>query len=281
MFWNMFRIEQTKLFKRKLLWVELALIVILVGASLIGIFIVMQTTNVPPEVLGELRDVLLWPQSLTSMMGLVAGNQFGGLVMIVLVGAVVAQEYTWKTMSLWLSNGVPRPVLLIAKFTAILVAALLVVLSAFMVSALLTLFSTIKINGALDLSQVDVLKVIQSIVHTICSMLPYISLTFLLAIRSRSSVVAIGGSVAFALVGENIIVQLLNLLGGVAAKIALFFPKSLAQSLTSGGITVTVSTGMPAPSMLDPGVAFIGIAVQSIILFGLALWVFQRQDLTK
>ena len=278
MFWNMYRIEQTKLFKSKLLWIELALIAMLASTIIIGGFLVMKTVELPPEAVSMFEEILLWPQSLTYMMGVVAGNQFGSLVMIILVGAFVAREYNWNTMSLWLSNGMPRPLVLGAKFIAIFLASLLVVLTALLVSGVLTLFVTVYTTGAPDLSQISLTQLSLNVLKTACTMLPYSMLTFFLAIRSRSAIAAIGGGVGFALVVEGILVQILSLFGGVAAKIAQFSPKLLAQSLSPGG--VIVNSGMPGLPMLNSGLAFVIIIIYTFILFGMSVRAFKRQDLT-
>lgn len=278
MFWNMYRIEQTKLFKRKVLWVEMILMVLMVATTAVSVFFVTQMAEVPVEIAGELSKALIWPDALTFMLGLMAGNQIGGLLMIVLVGAVVAQEYTWNSMSLWLSHSTPRSAVMISKAVVIGLASLMIVLATFVVNALVTLIFTLFLTGGLDLSQVNFVEVFLSVLGAAFTMLPYSMLTFLLAVLSRSAYVAIGGGVAFALIFESIGGQLLRLFGGLGARIADFLPGSLARSLTPG--VITVSSASTAPAVLDPALAAVVIAVYSAIFFGLALWIFRRQDLT-
>ena len=172
----------------------------------------------------------------------------------------------------------PRPFVLGAKFIAIFLASLLVILTALLVSGVLTLFVTIYTTGAPDISQISLTQLSLNVLRTACTMLPYSMLTFFLAIRSRSAIAAIGGGVGFALVVEGILVQILSLFGGVAAKIAQFSPKLLAQSLSPGG--VIVNSGMPGLPMLNPGLAFVIIITYTFILFGMSVRAFKRQDLT-
>ena len=243
--------------------------------------------DIPPEERGQIESLVIWPSALVAVMDIMFSIQ--GLAVVVLVGAVVAQEYTWKTYSLWLSHGTPRLIVLASKFAALMVATFLMILIPLLVGGTLSAFFTVSVTGVLDPSHVDFGQLSLGLMRMAYVLLPYIALTFLLAILSRSTVVAIGGSVAFTLIIENIMAQIMTLLGGVAAKIAQYLPTMLAQSIMSLNINVAAnamsvsvngSQIIDAPQFLDPNLAALYVGLYTIVLLGLSIWVFQRQDMT-
>ena len=288
MFWPIFLLEQQKLFKRALLWVELALLALLVLVLHIALYVTVQLrpagAGANPEMIAMVRQSLLWPKALINVLGFAAGNGLGGLVVIVLVGAAVAQEYTWRTLHLWLSHGVPRARLLTAKFAALLVPLLLVVLAPLVAGGAVTAYFTYQQTGGLNLAEVNGLHLALSTLRTAYTLLPYAALTFLLAVVSRSTVVAIGGGVAYALLVESILVQLLALGSKTVARLAQYLPGMLAAGLLQlNRPTAEVTVGLNAgsgPQLPGPVWAAVGIALYTLAFFGLAVWAFRRQDLT-
>ena len=112
-------------------------------------------------------------------------------------------------------------------------------------------------------------------------LLPYAALTFFLAIASRSTVVAIGGGLAFSLLIEGVFVQVVALVGGTWARIGQHLPAGLADSLTMLNRVTdgTPSSLVPQPDVVNPQTAVLGIALYTILFVGLALLAFRRQDL--
>jgi ABC-type transport system involved in multi-copper enzyme maturation permease subunit len=290
MFWNLLANENTKNMRRSMLWIELGLLVIFILLIHVLLFSVLQL-NLGGEAAtagsqAQLSDSLTWPGALTNVLNFVGGNVLGGLLLITFVGAVTAQEYSWRTLHLWLSRGTPRPGLLAAKFTALLLPILLVVLVALLSGALVSGVFTVLLEGGLPLDQINIAHLALSLLRTAYTLLPYAALTFLLAIATRSSVVAIGGGLAYSLLGEGLILQMLGLLGGGVSKILAYLPAGLANSLMNlnmpaaqvqaqgGGLGMQVE-------LLPPGPAAIGIAAWTLSFFGLALWIFRRQDISN
>ncbi|MCA9956272.1 MAG: hypothetical protein KC434_16200, partial [Anaerolineales bacterium] len=95
-----------------------------------------------------------------------------------------------------------------------------------------------------------------------------------------STVAAIGGSLAYTLLIEDVSIQLLGLAGGTWAKIGSYLPAGLGNSLIAFN---RVSTGTNELLSQTEGVsgetAVIGIALYTILFVGLALFAFRRQDL--
>ena len=288
MFWNALYIENIKNFKRSLLWIELALFAILVLLIHLVFYLVLQNNlggeAALPEAQSQLRQVVTWPGALLNALGLAGGNAIGGLLLVILVGAVTAQEYTWRTLHLWLSRGVPRPVLLAAKFAGLLLPALLIALTPLLVSGVISAMISLRLDGVLPAGQVNFIQLGLSLLRTVYTLLPYAALAFLLAIASRSVVVAVGGGLAFALLAEGVLIQILALLGGSLAQIATYLPAGLSNgllSLNQAVLTLEVNGRQAQLSSLEPLPASIGLALWTLLFIGLALWVFRRQDLAE
>ncbi|MAU01939.1 MAG: hypothetical protein CL608_32785 [Anaerolineaceae bacterium] len=284
MFWQMVSVEQKKLTRRKILWIELA--VVAAAAVFIPLVIYMasqsDSSNVVITTDGPVDDMFTWPSALNLGIGLASGGGLGGLLIVILIGTLTAQEYGWRTMQLWLSNGISRPVLLLAKFAIVLLPALLFVLAPFVTGALTTAVFTQNLQGSLPFAEVDWWQAALSVLRTAYTLLPYAALTFLLAVASRSTVAAVGGGLAFTLLIEGVLMQLLGLVGGTWAKVGQYLPAGLSNSLAAlnrvsaeaGSSLVTPAGGVGAET------AVIGIALYTLLFVGLAVLAFRRQDLT-
>ena len=237
-----------------------------------------QSTSSNVVINGPVEDMIAWPLALRLGIDLLSGGGLGGLLIVILVGTLTAQEYGWRTMQLWLSNGVSRPVLMLAKFTAVLLPALLFVLAAFVAGAISTGLITQSLQGSLPVAEVAWGEAVLSVLRTAYTLLPYAALTFLLAVVSRSTVVAVGGGLAYTLLIEGVLMQLLGFVGGIWADIAQYLPAGLSNSLATLN-RVTAVASPAAADGLSAGTAILGIALYTILFVGLAVFAFRRQDL--
>ncbi len=281
MFWNMLVIEQQKLFKRTLVWVELGLMGLGVAALNLLFFAITRLES-SGAMAGQVEETLVWPAGLLQSVGLAAGPGLGGILIVVLVGAVTAQEYTWRALQLWLSRGVPRSTFLAAKFLALLLPILLLVLTPLLVGGLVTAVFSQILLGEIPFNAVAWGDLALTTLATAFSLLPYAGLAFLLAVATRSTIATVGGGLAYVLLLEGITVQLLTFAGGAWAEIGRYLPAGLAQGMLQIGVNATVEVGgQAAPSIqyLEPGVAAIGVALYSLAFIGLSIALFRRQDL--
>lgn len=281
MFWNMLVIEQQKLFKRTLVWVELGLMGLGVAALNLLFFAITRLES-SGAMSGQMAETLVWPAGLLQAVGLAAGPGLGGILIVVLVGAVTAQEYTWRALQLWLSRGVPRSTFLAAKFLALLLPILLLVLTPLLVGGLVTAVFSQLLLGEIPFNAVAWDDLALTTLATAFSLLPYAGLAFLLAVATRSIIATVGGGLAYVLLLEGITVQLLTFAGGAWAEIGRYLPAGLAQGMLQVGVSATVEVGgQAAPSIqyLEPGVAAIGVALYSLAFIGLSVALFRRQDL--
>lgn len=283
MFARMFQIENTKLFKSRLFWVELVILMGFVVLFFGGMFALSQV--LPDEALEtQLASTIYWPASLNTAMGLASSGGLGGLLIMVLTSVLVAQGYGHRTFSLWLGRGMPRPVALLAQFAALTLAAALLVATATVVGGLASALVTLAGEGSLSFDAVNYAQLGLSILRTAFTLLPYVALTMLFAVLTRSAAGTLGLSVGYSLLIESVLTQILLFTGEVGQAVVKFVPAVLAQSVNSlnGGtlVTVTVNGQSPQMPMLDPTPAAIGLALYTLVFLGLAVWQFRRQDLT-
>ena len=284
MFWQMVAVEQKKLTRRKILWIELAMMAAAAVFIPLVIYLASQSDGSGNLVIttdGPVEEMIAWPMALRLGIDLASGGGLGGLLIVILIGTLTAQEYGWRTMQLWLSNGISRPVLLLAKFTAVLLPSLLLVLAPFVAGALTTAVFTQNLQGSLPFAQVDWWQATLSIGRTAFTLLPYAALTFFLAVISRSTVVAIGGGLAYAMLIEGVLVQLLTFVGGTWAKIGQYLPAGLSNSLAAlNRVSASSGTGLVTQAEgVSMATAVPGIALYTLLFVGLAIFAFRRQDL--
>lgn len=283
MFWQIVSTEHTKIFKRAIFWVEVAVALALVAALYLIMYNIGRpgvNNPMPAEDVAEIEAILTWPSALTGLVDMAAGPSLGGIVMVILAGAVMAQEYTWNTLQLWLSRGVSRTLFIGAKFIALLVPMLILVLAVVMVGGVLTALFTIQITGSLPIGQVNWLDLLLQSGKVAYTLLPYAALAFFLAVLSRSTIVAVGGGLTYVLAGEGIALQLLALAGGGWAQIGRYLPSGLAQAVqeSNAGLVIGDADSLDALQYLEPAQAAIGIALYALLFVGLSILIFRRQD---
>jgi ABC-type transport system involved in multi-copper enzyme maturation permease subunit len=282
MFWKILLNENSKILNRKLFWVEIILMVLIVVGLLLALYITVETDRNGEGLVSGERSMLLktltWPDAWSNVIRFVGWDGFGPIFLIILVGAVAGQEYTWKTMNISLTHGIPRPLFLIAKLTALLMAGMLIVLAAVAIGGISTgVFSTL-INGTLNINQFNLLEVSLSFSRAVYTLLPYGCLTLLLAVASRSTVLAISGGLLYVVVLETLITSGAGLLGERISYWVQYLPGGLANSLLALN---NASLGMESSwqlSTISPLPAGVGIATWSLLFLGLSLIIFQRQD---
>jgi ABC-type transport system involved in multi-copper enzyme maturation permease subunit len=189
-------------------------------------------------------------------------------------------------MHLWLSRGLPRPMLLGAKFVALLAPILLFVIIPLLIGGGLTAFFTLQIEKSLPVDQINWWHMAMSVVRTAYTILPYAAMTFMLAIVTRSTAAAIGIGLAYTLLVESIAATVFPLLGGIFEKIVVYLPGELAGGLLKlnqaslAGDFVSNGGNTSMVKLLDPVPAAIGLALWTILFLAVAVWSFRRQDLS-
>jgi ABC-type transport system involved in multi-copper enzyme maturation permease subunit len=282
MFSQMYLVEQKKLFKGKLFWGALALLLAIGMSVFFFMYTTRNSTALSVEDQVEVTAAVIWPQSLYG--GLLMMAQLGAPLLLAVVGAAVAQEYGWRTMSLWVSHGVPRSVVLLARFAALVLTVMIFTAVLFTAIALMSVFFTWRITGGFDPSVVNFGEVLLGILRTTYVLLPYVALTFLAGVLTRSMVGAIGSGVVFMIIVEPVTIEIMSALGGIFHQIRMFLPDFVATSVFNLNEAIAVSpfaeAAEDAPQLLAAGPAAALIALYTVLLMGLALWIFRRQDLS-
>jgi ABC-type transport system involved in multi-copper enzyme maturation permease subunit len=267
MYWNAFLSQQAKVLRQRLLWIELA--------GMAGIVALISTL---PYIEGGSGGIsgnsMSLAEDMTTLVKFSGGAAFGGLLIVILAGASMGSEYSWHGVHLWLSRGLSRPAFLWSKFASLLVPLALIPLTALAVGGPLMAISINMKQGTIGNVWDGLPGLLGAIPVTMYTMLPYIALAVLLAIIGKSTVAAIGGGIAFMVVLESILGQLLPLLGGLWAKIPGYLPSRMAASLLE-------MEAEGAAVLLPRYQAAAGLALWTLALLAVAVWAFQRQDLSE
>lgn len=282
------QIEQTKMSRRLIFWVEMGLLCGFFLLYYVGGVVTSLQPGVPlhSSIRPSLIPFVTWPRALIDILTLISGNNLGGIVLMVLVAAVVAQEYQWNTISLWLSRGTPRPWLLASRCAALLVAVLLLMVVPLMVGGAVTAALTMLIHGELELSAVNYGQLALGLARALIIALPYFAFTFMMATLTRSVAGGMGSGLGFTFVTEGVLPPLLQAVG--AGQAAMYLPGMLSKSLLQFNSAIA-NASLAALPATDPGqasalaaptVAAVGLVLYAVVFLGIAFYRFQRQDLS-
>ena len=280
-------VEENKLLRRWLLWILVAMLggvtflTVVLGYFDISGMIRSAGGTLPPEAQGYL-DRITWPGAVANAFD---GNLIvmSAMMMIVLVGAVMAQEYDWRTLQLWLSRGLPRPVLFGAKIGALLVPVLLLALAPFVAAIVPSgVVTSLLAEHLADAEPLAAGQIALSILRTAYVLLFYVALTVTLAVVTRSVVFAIGGGIVFDLLFNNLVFNLLANAGRGWLKLATFFPRGLTIPIVEQNRVTAAPLADPGlgSEFFAPGPAALLLGAYIVVLLGVSLAVFMRQDLS-
>ncbi len=282
-------LELPKLLKRRMTWVLVLILTALIVTLDVSIYATLHNPRAmegrPPEMETHLWATLCWPTAFADLLEAAGGNNLGALMLVILAGAMMAQEYSWRTAHLWLGHGVSRGALLGSKFVTLAVACLLFVLAILAVGAPLTAWFTVQHTGALSLEGVSAADLSLSVLRTVYTLLPVVALTLMVAVLTRSATAAIGVGLAWALLVEQIFRELLAMAGGIWAELVHYLPGGLAEALIrlnreTFGLEMGIYGGT-GELPLEPWAAALGIALYTAVFLAVAYGIFRRQDLTE
>jgi ABC-type transport system involved in multi-copper enzyme maturation permease subunit len=294
MFYDAFTAERMKIFKRALVWVCIACLLAFLVFDLVLTFNFAQSPIdkgedeliIPLEIQEQARlDARMqstWPWSIVDLFGFL--YQIGWLLVFVIVASAVAQEYTWRSLHLWVSHGISRSLLILAKFAILIVVILMLVIFPAIVNGTLSAFFTMQLDGSIDLGSIHYGFFLLGIGATVLSLLPYAALGYMLAVLSKSTFVPIGAGVGFFI--------LENVLASKQLPLTQFLPCNLVNGLSSIYASIPKVSLEPIHNpnaflmnvpadLIPPEWAAIGLLLWTLALLGLALVIFRQQDLTE
>ncbi len=263
MFLNVLRAQQAKTIRSGVFWVEASLL-----AAVTALLAVLTNTiselssDAPVTMAGQLGEML--EQTGTSTMGHVLA--------IVLAGAIMAHEYNWRSLHLWLSRGVSRSTFLWAKFASLLLPiGLFFLITAAVAGPIAAVFTQAE-HGTVGPLAGEIAGLARTAFLGMYAVVPYAALALFLAVAGRSMLVAVGGGLGVTLLAEILLVQIGSMIGGWAADMVAYLPNALAPAVLGMEIE-----GPYTP--LEPSVAALLIAAYTMVFLVAATVLFRRQDL--
>lgn len=200
-----------------------------------------------------------------------------GIFMYAVAASVIsAFDFPDRSLQIWLTRGAPRQLLLLTRLALVLVFNFILVSLAILALAGLAALSRSLFFGCVDASHFNQAALFSVILCTFWSSLPYLALTVLLAILSRSPLFAAGGTIVFARVFE----PLLGRLDDQFPQIIQYLPGRLVHVLLSGSIALDRTALIPAPdpNSLSQLHAALSAGIIYIVLSLISLVIFSRQD---
>ena len=276
MFKKAYFIEMNTFFKQRVFWY--ALLFFGGGISLLDVIGYLVAKTMPLRSANVLIQEFIWPSSLVNAVQLTDAHALGGLLLVTLIGLISARGFAWRTLHLWLSRGVPRSTLFVARCLTILLLILIFICIILIVSGITSGVITLISTKSLNIQPNDIKILFLNVLVIYCGLLPYIALTLMLVMISHNSVFSIFISLTFIFFVEKTIYPIFTYLGGVNAQIVQYLPIGLEQTLqiAIGGGTAKPQVVYPSPFL---AVVIIGVYV---IIFGIiGLWGFLYQDLTS
>lgn len=266
-FMRLLTIETRKTLKHPALWIGLGALVFL-----LAMFIWIDHAQIArgyQEATGGLEQDLL--------NGLAFFNWIGVLVYAVTASVIAAFDYPDRSIQLWLNRGVSRTTLLFARSITILFFGLLMV--CFTVVALLGLggLSRLLFFGTVDTSNLNLSVLPLVILRVFWGSIPYLALTVLFAVVSRSPLFSAGGTIVYGSLFEMLAMQLSDRF----PTLIRYLPASLTSVLQTFNTTLDrAAAPLPVDAAIMPemraviliGLLFIAINTASFVIFS-------RQDL--
>lgn len=206
--------------------------------------------------------------------GLAFYGWIGSLVYAICAAVIVAFDYPDRSIQLWLMRGQPRPTLLFARLVVVLFVGLLLVF--FVVAALLGMASISRMLffGQVDTTQMNWAALLPAAMRVFCGSLPYLMLTALLAVVSRSPLFAAGGTVIYATVLENLLMTQADRFPVIVRHL----PASLGWVLQEYNLALDATAVLADPAMPELRAAVI-LGLMALAISGVTLLFFTRQDL--
>ncbi len=221
---------------------------------------------------GDMRQAMFPPNSL--LFALVSSLAFFGVIlMMILAASVPGTEYGWGTLRTVLVRGVGRWQLLASKTLVIALASVglsaLVLATVGVASVIATLTLEGEIVGAGEWSELAI-----TFGKLIYVYLPYVALAVLMSVLTSSSGMGIAISVGYYVI-EQIVVGILANFAWFEGISTFVLGRAASGWMDTGGFSFGAGGVGAVP---DPLPAAMVMLAYTVILGGLAFWIFQRKD---
>ncbi|MHB0857384.1 MAG: hypothetical protein ACYC5M_07410 [Anaerolineae bacterium] len=198
----------------------------------------------------------------------------GWILAVLLVAVLVARDAQWLSLPLSDSCRDVKTVLYLARFASLLPVLLVLAAAPLVIGAFVTLLVWFTCGG-LGIGQIDISNLVGGVLRAAWSLLPYVSLSFLLMVDTQSVLAALGGSMVFGVLFEGFLPSLLTLGDDSLAWTAAFLPGHLAAALVG---TSSAREAATRTLSIAPAQTALGIAAWTALCLGLALVILVRRD---
>jgi ABC-2 type transport system permease protein len=212
--------------------------------------------------------------------GMTLVTLFGTTSVVILTASLVGAEYGWGTIRTILPRARGRWSLLTAKLLTAVSFAALVVLLGTIVAIGASAIATVLEDLPGGLGSDGVIELLQAIGRTFFAMLPYLALTFLITIWSRSVAAGIGIGVSFIFL-EELILALIGLAGDTFDRLPGALIGRNVNALLNANATGLESsfsgTTDPLPSVWQASAI---LTAYTLGFIALSYYLFRRRDIT-
>lgn len=239
------------------------------------------------EFAGDAFRTFAFPWSIAALLD--SGQFWGAAIFVaILTSSTVSTEYNWGTVRQALIRGQPRWQFLAAKLVGTAIVCIVFLLVALGVGILFSIIATsaegepitLDVPGGPSLPEIALM-----VLRSAAGIIPYGLLAFALAVIGRSTALGIAGTLGYML-GEGIVVAILDSIGGIAAdfrEVAIgHHVASLiaANRIGSGDYNSIAARELPVSADLpDVWIATLVVCLYSVAFAAVAFIVFQRRDL--
>jgi len=233
----------------------------------------------PQALMRQLEETLvqLQPQHVSDFgVSLVAG--VGAVMLIVYAASHVGNEFGWGTLRTLLASGLGRDAFLATKLASLAIFAVALTVIGVVAVALASYVVAAQSGNAG--TGLDAAKVLSSAWRTAYSFMPYLALSALIALWSRSSAAGIAFGLVIYFV-ENIATSLLISFNRDFATVANLGIARNVSSLSRVTVTVAGQNGPdPATTLPSQEQAALMLALWTAVFMALAFWRLRTRDVT-
>jgi ABC-type transport system involved in multi-copper enzyme maturation permease subunit len=280
----------TEILKVRKRWMPYVLLLLMVAGAAVLIWLIGYV-GYQDDPHGEFADdaffTFAFPWSIPALLD--SGQFWGAAVFVaILTSSTVSTEYNWGTVRQALTRGQPRWQFLATKLLGTSLICIVFLLVALGAGVLFSILATSVEGESITLDVPDgpsVPEIFLMVLRSALGIIPYGMLAFALAVIGRSTALGIAGTLGYML-GEGIIVAILESIGGIAAdfrEVAIgHHVASLiaANRIGSGDYNSIAARELPvAADLPDVWVAALVILLYSAAFAAVAFFIFQRRDL--
>ena len=280
----------TEILKVRKRWMPYVLLLLMVAGAAVLIWLIGYVgyrDDPRGEYAGDAFRTFAFPWSIPALLD--SGQFWGAAIFVtILTSSTVSTEYNWGTVRQALTRGQPRWQFLATKLLGTSLICIVFLLVALTVGVLFSILATSAEGESITLDVPggpSVPEIFLMVLRAALGIIPYGMLAFALAVIGRSTALGIAGTLGYML-GEGIIVAILESIGGIAAdfrEIAIGHHVSsliAANRIGAGEYNSIAAREIPvAADLPDVWVAALVILLYSAAFAAVAFFIFQRRDL--